>query len=216
MKTMLSSSANEYYVVLKEIFVFANRKYELNYNPVVLACRIKAPTNEIKARNKALRYITYEEYLLFKKHLKSPLFECFFTTLYLAGMRKGEAQALTWNDIDFDNKTILINKTISFLTEKGNYNITSTKTNLIRKVSINKYLRVGLVKYHNLVKEYGKYKDTWFVFGNEYLKKGETDANKFLLMMSQRMGHSIRVMQEVYLHLFPETQDKIVDLLDDL
>lgn len=256
MKTMLSSSANQCYVILKEIFVFANRKYELNYNPVILAGRIKAPTNEIKARNKALRYITYEEFILFKKCLKSPLFKCFFTTLYLTGMRKGEAQALTWNDIDFDNKTILVNKTISFLTEKGNYNITSTKTNLVRKISISKSLMIELVKYHNLVKEYGNYKDTWFIFGNEdilkdyqikyarkqafkesgvreitthefrhshvslciseYLKKGETDANKFLLMMSQRMGHGIRVMQEVYLHLFPETQDKIVDLLDDL
>lgn len=256
MKTMLSSSANQCYVVLKEIFVFANRKYELNYNPVILAGRIKAPTDEKRARNKTLRYITYDEFLLFKKCLKAPLFKCFFTTLYLTGMRKGEAQALTWNDIDFKNKTILVNKTISFLTEKGNYNITSTKTNLVRKVSISKSLIIELVKYHNLVKEYGNYKDTWFVFGNEdvlkdyqikyarkqafkesgvreitthefrhshvslciseYLKKGETDANKFLLMMSQRMGHGIRVMQEVYLHLFPETQDKIVDLLDDL
>ncbi len=35
-------------------------------------------------------------------------------------------------------------------------------------------------------------------------------------MMSQRMGHSLRVMQEVYMHLFPTAQDKIVNLLDNL
>ena len=51
---------------------------------------------------------------------------------------------------------------------------------------------------------------------NEYLKSGETDSTKFFLMMSQRMGHSLRVMQEIYMHLFPNVQDKIVDLLDNL
>ena len=48
---------------------------------------------------------------------------------------------------------------------------------------------------------------------NEYIKSGETDSGKFFLMMSQRMGHSLRVMQEVYMHLFPTAQDKIVNLL---
>ena len=51
---------------------------------------------------------------------------------------------------------------------------------------------------------------------NEYLKSGETDSTKFFLMMSQRMGHSLRVMQEVYMHLFPSVQNEIVDLLDNL
>lgn len=51
---------------------------------------------------------------------------------------------------------------------------------------------------------------------NEYLKSGQTDSTKFFLMMSNRMGHSIGVMQKTYLHLFPSVQDEIVDLLDNL
>ena len=51
---------------------------------------------------------------------------------------------------------------------------------------------------------------------NEYLKSGQTDSTKFFIMMSQRMGHGLRVMQEVYMHLFPSVQDKIVDLLNNL
>lgn len=51
---------------------------------------------------------------------------------------------------------------------------------------------------------------------NEYLKIGETDTAKFFLMMSNRMGHGIRVMQEVYMHLFPTVQNEIVNLLDNL
>ena len=42
------------------------------------------------------------------------------------------------------------------------------------------------------------------------------DTAKFFLMMSNRMGHTIEVMQETYMHLFPSIQDEIVDLLDNI
>lgn len=51
---------------------------------------------------------------------------------------------------------------------------------------------------------------------NEYLKSGNTDSTKFFIMMSQRLGHSIEVMQRTYLHLFPNTQDDIVNMLNKL
>ena len=56
---------------------------------------------------------------------------------------------------------------------------------------------------------------------NEYIrtskeKNMKVDTTKFFLMMSDRMGHSIKVMQETYMHLFPTIQDEVVDLLDNL
>ena len=51
---------------------------------------------------------------------------------------------------------------------------------------------------------------------NEYIKSGQTDTTKFFVMMSNRMGHTIGVMQKTYMHLFPSVQDEIVDLLDNL
>lgn len=51
---------------------------------------------------------------------------------------------------------------------------------------------------------------------NEYLKSGNSDATKFFLMMSQRLGHTVAVMQRTYMHLFPSTQDDIVDMLNNL
>ncbi|MBQ7140446.1 MAG: hypothetical protein IJO32_02965 [Bacilli bacterium] len=51
---------------------------------------------------------------------------------------------------------------------------------------------------------------------NEYIKTGQTDTTKFFLMMSNRMGHTIQVMQETYMHLFPEVQNEIVSLLNGL
>lgn len=51
---------------------------------------------------------------------------------------------------------------------------------------------------------------------NEYLKSGNSDATKFFVMMSQRLGHTIDVMQRTYLHLFPNTQNDIVNILNNL
>ena len=51
---------------------------------------------------------------------------------------------------------------------------------------------------------------------NEYLKSGQTDTAKLFVMISNRLGHSIKVVQDTYMHLFPTIQDEIVDLLDNL
>ena len=51
---------------------------------------------------------------------------------------------------------------------------------------------------------------------NEYIKSGQTDTTKFFIMMSNRLGHTIDVMQKTYMHLFPSIQDEIVDLLNNL
>ena len=51
---------------------------------------------------------------------------------------------------------------------------------------------------------------------NEYLKNGYTDTTKFFIMMSNRMGHTIQVMQDTYMHLFPDTQKPIVNLLNNI
>ena len=56
---------------------------------------------------------------------------------------------------------------------------------------------------------------------NEYIKVSKeknmkVDTAKFFLMLSNRMGHTIEVMQRTYMHLFPTIQDEIVDLLDNL
>ncbi len=50
---------------------------------------------------------------------------------------------------------------------------------------------------------------------NEAVKKN-IEMNSFFIMMSERMGHTIQVMQKTYMHLFPDTQKPIMDLLNGL
>ena len=47
-----------------------------------------------------------------------------------------------------------------------------------------------------------------------YLQSGNTDSTKFFIMMSQRLGHTIPVMQKTYMHLFPNTQDDLVSMMN--
>lgn len=68
----------------------------------------------------------------FKKEQNYQWF-AFFRLLAYTGMRRGEALALTWSDIDLKNQTITINKTVSVDAEKKPC-ITSTKTSSSNRI----------------------------------------------------------------------------------
>ncbi|MGE6376569.1 tyrosine-type recombinase/integrase [Peribacillus muralis] len=77
----------------------------------------------------------------------------FFKVLIDTGMRKGEAAALQWSDIDLKEKTITINKTLDFSAKNGEELFGDTKTyNSKRVISISQILANDLhfhKKYQN-------------------------------------------------------------------
>ncbi len=247
--------------VLRGIFDYAMRNYGLENNVVAISGRFQETKEEVVEDSKKLRYITYEDFNKFISVIDNIMWKTFFIFLYYTGMRKGEVQALTWKDIDFNNNQIIVNKTLSIKTKNSTYKITSTKNYINRKIMMSKTLREQLKEYKKECMKYTDYTDDWFVFGNsrflpqitidrykhkyfklanvpeitthefrhshvsllinEYIKTSreknmKIDTSKFFLMMSNRMGHSINVMQRTYLHLFPTIQDEVVDLLDNL
>jgi len=66
----------------------------------------------------------------------------FFKVLIETGMRKGEAAALTWNDIDLKEGTISINKTLDFQAKNKNELFGDTKTFTSNRVIT---IRKGLI-----------------------------------------------------------------------
>lgn len=60
----------------------------------------------------------------------------FFITLAFTGLRKGELVALTWNDVDLDNKIIDVNKTV-VTKEDGKYGLQPPKWDSYRKITFN-------------------------------------------------------------------------------
>ncbi len=248
--------------ILRGIFEYAIQNHNLSNNVAALSGKFQKANEEVITDEQKIRYITYEEFNQFISVIDDNMWKTFFIFLYYTGMRKREVQALVWNDIDFNNNQIIVNKTLSVKTKESSYKITSTKNYINRNIKMNKTLKDTLLQYKSNCMQYNDFKETWFVFGNsrflpsttidnhkhkyfkqvnniqeitihefrhshvsllinEYIKASKeknmkVDASKFFLMMSNRMGHSIKVMQETYMHLFPTIQDEVVDLLDNL
>ena len=119
--------------------------------------------NRIK---KEMDFFTYEEYKTFDSSITDFDYHTFFEVLYFMGLRQGECQALTWNDINFDKKILNINKTLTTKIKGENWTISSPKTkNSIRVLPIPKNLLNDLKKMYNEANEYSDFSKTWFVFG---------------------------------------------------
>lgn len=98
------NSRKKCYDQLNDFFNVMNKNQLVNNNPM------SAVELNINKKKETKRSITYEEEkqleLCFKDYWMHNLV---FLILY-TGMRKGEALALTWEDIDFEKNTITINK----------------------------------------------------------------------------------------------------------
>ena len=72
-----------------------------------------------KETKREMEYWTQSEFETFIAVVDDLRFKCVFSFLYLTGCRKGEACAVKWEDIDFKNSTVKINKTLSVKTDKS-------------------------------------------------------------------------------------------------
>ncbi|MCR5629823.1 tyrosine-type recombinase/integrase [Eubacterium sp.] len=84
---------------------------------------------DVKANETIHRALSEQEQKLFMNEIKENynLYYEFFALLISSGMRFGECAALTWNDIDYENNVIHINKTITH-NEKGKQTVGIPKT----------------------------------------------------------------------------------------
>lgn len=117
----------------------------------------------------------------------------FFRLLAYTGMRKGEALALTWNDIDFANQEIAITKAISRGKDNTLY-VKSTKTGTSRTIKIDE----GTLKILNQWKK--QQQKDYLVLGFNTLKKEQlvfsNNRNEYLQPTKTRQW--ILQVQEKY------------------
>lgn len=104
----------------KRVFDYAYIKKEISANPFDHVLLPKVRSKNAKDSHNFLstdELKKFVEYALDNSSIDDPgkieFFKAvFFITLAYTGMRKGELLALTWKDVDLENKTIDINKTI--------------------------------------------------------------------------------------------------------
>ena len=155
---------NKLYTILNNIFIFAIRNYSIKENPVSLVGSFEMVQDDIVKDEDKLRYITLEQFNKLISVIEELDHKVLFITLFYTGLRFGELQALTWNDIDFDNNEIIVNKTLSTKTSKD-YKITTTKNYINRKIKMSRTLKETLLNYKNEITKYTDFRNSWFVFG---------------------------------------------------
>ncbi|EOS7706497.1 site-specific integrase, partial [Enterococcus hirae] len=128
------------YIALKcytsAVFDYAKKMNLIKENPMK---EVTFSKGERKKKKNKLKYFEKEElqdFLECCQKDKFPITYPLFRVLAFTGIRKGEALALTWDDVDFFNKTLEINKTITRNSD-NKFISTPPKTNTsIRKISL--------------------------------------------------------------------------------
>lgn len=197
---------------------------------------VDRPRNlEIK---KEMEIWTPEEFKAFYDAVNKEVYKAYFLTLYILGCRKGEAMALTWDDIGKD--TININKSITNKAKGAAFAVTTPKNNAsIRKVAAPPFLIAELQK----LKKEGQYvfggdrpiptSSIDFVFRNAIKKSGVKKIRVHdlrhscastlisngvsIVAVSKQLGHTnIEQTLNTYSHLMPNDTDLIRSALTQL
>lgn len=130
-------------------YAFANQKILLDFTR-----SIKLPDPKEKAEEEIARVLTREEQTSFVKAINGGTYEALFMTSLNTGLRIGELLALTWDDIDFKNKELTVNKQMIYVKDrklkKYVNRITTPKTkNSYRTVPIPDFLLIHLKELKN-------------------------------------------------------------------
>lgn len=124
---------NHYLSVINRIFKYAVLMDVINSNPFDKVIKPKSRQTQRKGN-----FLTKEELKEFLKLAQTTTLSYFFPLVHLmayTGLRQGEALALKWSDIDFENKKITVNKTAVRIKEKQTLQTPKTK-NSKRVISI--------------------------------------------------------------------------------
>lgn len=124
--------------LIRRIFDYAKVMKQIKTNPmndVIVPKKRKALDNN----DKQVNFYNKEQLKMFletlKEHAPYQMYVA-FRVLAFTGMRKGELAALKWSDVDFENGTISINRTVAF-NNVGKFHIQTPKTRKsIRTISI--------------------------------------------------------------------------------
>ena len=124
---------NHYLSVINRIFKYAVLMDILDSNPFDKV--IKPKSRQVQRKR---NFLTKEELKEFLKLAQTATLSYFFPLVHLmsyTGLRQGEALALKWSDIDFENKKITVDKTAARIKEKQTLQTPKTK-NSKRVISI--------------------------------------------------------------------------------
>lgn len=165
-KNLATGTKNDLYKYLKCVLNFGTKWYDFNYNNMYNKMINFNNPNEVP---KEMLYYTYEEFKQFISAEDDLLFKTLYEVLYFCGLRRGEVRGLTWEDVNFNNLTIYVNKNIvATKNDEGKeYIISTPKTkSSVRQIPITLKLKEHLQELYNISSKHYGFNKNWFIFGN--------------------------------------------------
>lgn len=221
------------HVTLVSLLNFGCKYFNLNKNVASIVGNFRKSKGSLKNE---INFLTKNEFDEFIKFEINDIYKDFFTLLFFTGMRRGELLALTIHDIDFSNNEININKSIN---PKNGKESTDPKTNRSnRKIKMLNIVNKIFQKYKNTNTEiiFGLSKIKLTTLQRKCdvnCKKAKINKNirihdfrhSFASMcifngipieiISEYLGHeSISTTLNTYAHLYPNSQNKLIWILD--
>ncbi|WP_087663149.1 site-specific integrase [Enterococcus cecorum] len=201
--------------------------------------------------NQKVEFWELDEFKKVMEQFKDSTIQCkqrklVYEILFYSGIRIGELEALTWDDVDFKNHRITIKNTLVYKNKDDWYISTPKTKNAYRNIGIGKVLSAKLVEWKKLQSKIGNFKYVIQLDGTftppycfaSWLKQAAIEAgvkpiklhalrhshvallidkNVQPLLIKERMGHSnIQITLGTYGHLYAKSDEKIVSSIDSL
>lgn len=238
---------SQIYTVNKVFKTFLNWCIDNGYilkNPTTKITIKGKKADLIRKKKKPVTILSDKEISIIKDNIKNTDFELIFLLDLASGLRRGELLALEWSDIDFENNTVTVNKSVKEVknheTGKKETILQSPKTlNSFRTISLPSYIMPLLIKNKGEGKIF-KTVDDKYITGNtishrwdRMLEKCNIEHKKFhsirhtygsillkngadIETVAELMGHSAISITEMYLHSDKQTKSKAVNYLNQI
>ena len=155
---------NKLNVQLKTLLKYASKRFDITNNiPFTYE-----PFKDNAPAVKEMEFYTLEEFNAFIACADDIRYKSLFTTLFFQGLRLGEANFLTWRQIDFNRKTLSV---VGTLTTKvrdkaGNYLTTTPKPKTsIRTLPLTNAVIEALKALYEYYSKFEDFSVDWHVFG---------------------------------------------------
>lgn len=231
---------NLIFAITRQLISFAEGNGYLDYTASERLLKSLKSIRKDKEMSTKICFWTNEEFQSFIETFDNKDYEWkyYFLVTYWGALRMGEINALTWDDIDFNNNSVYINKSL----DRDGY-ISSPKTKSSKaSVDLPTFLIKELKEWKNMVKPE---KDTDLMFFNNHIiprtsirrmmlkheKMAEVEPIKFHglrhsmasrminqgcnpLLVSKHLRHaSTQQTLDTYSHLFPNATNGLMDRL---
>lgn len=239
------SYINKIHATIAKVFIFAMDEELIYMNPMRNVHKIRRP-DELLPEMQFWNYAEFSQFINGIDRVKDEEYYVLFTFLYYMGCRKGEALALKWEDVNFVNQVVRINKTITQQLRGCNYKLTPPKTKKsIRSIKMPQAVIQVLKERYDEQCRIPEFEPCWFVMGGEKPLGLKYIGSKFkdyaikagvkvirihdlrhshasllinnganIKAISSRLGDNVDTVLSVYTHLFQETEDELVRIIE--